>query len=49
VSGGMRVVWEKGPREPVTKTERGKTSPMLGKNQGPIFKQRVVKRYVPKG
>lgn len=49
MSRGLRTVWERGPRTGVTTYDRGVRRPMLGKNGGPIIRQTVVKRLVPKG
>lgn len=41
----MNVRWEIGPRNPVgTEGKRG-FEPRLGKNQGPVIQQTVVKVY----
>lgn len=47
---GLRTVWDKGPRTFVTgRDQKGKTTILTGKNGGPVIKQLVVKRLVPKG
>lgn len=46
---GLRVVWVKGERTPVTgKDQKGKTIVRTGKNGGPVIQQLVTKRLVPK-
>jgi hypothetical protein len=46
---GMNVRWEVGERESIVQPggKGGAMIPRLGKNQGPVFKQRVVKVYEP--
>lgn len=48
----MRIGWEIGEKVPVGNTSVKKNGekqfdPRLGKNQGPVFSQRVVKIYIP--
>jgi hypothetical protein len=44
----MTVTWIVGPRVPVGNTDaKGKFTPRLGKNQGPVFTQQVTKVVAP--
>lgn len=47
----MNVSWEVGQREPVGSIDpkSKKFTPRLGKNKGPVFSQKIVKVYSPKG
>lgn len=46
---GLRTVWERGERTYVTARDtKGKTTTITGKNGGPVVKQLVIKRYIPK-
>lgn len=49
-SRGLRKVWEKGPRTEVSAVDKnGKSVVRLGKNGGPIVRQDVTLRLIPKG
>lgn len=46
----MGTSWIIHPREPVGNTDnKGRFTPRLGKNQGPVFTQKVEKILAPKG
>lgn len=45
---GLRREWHRGPREEVTAKDKGRDVVIRGKNGGPVIRQHVELRLVPK-